>query len=49
MPLSAGSFHSLIGLPNKALQLTTAGGRPSAFLWRSQLNAGTLAGELGDG
>jgi hypothetical protein len=31
-------------LPNKALQLTSAGGRPSASLWRLQLNAGTLGG-----
>src|SRR4030095_7489602 len=29
--------------PNKALQLTSTVGRPSASLWRSQLNAGTLA------
>src|SRR5258707_5715543 len=29
-------------LPNKALQLTSFVGRPSASLWHSQLNAGTL-------
>ena len=28
--------------PNKALQLMSAAGPPSAFLWRSQQNTGTL-------
>ena len=34
----------LMAPANQPLQLTTAAGRPSASLWRSQLNAGTLAG-----
>src|SRR5690349_8825949 len=29
--------------PSEALQLTSAAGRPSVSLWRSQLNAGRLA------
>jgi hypothetical protein len=35
--------------PDKALELTTAAGRPSAFLWRSQLNASTLDSHAASG
>src|SRR5262245_37894076 len=42
--MSAGTLGGrelVIGMPpNKALQLTTFVGRPSASLWHSQLNAG---------